>query len=583
MIKKISSAIFKTLILSLMVIADLHFAFAQSTTQGLIPNGKATFLDQNGKPLTSGKVYFYIPNTTTPKTTYQDINGTVANTNPVVLDAAGRALLWGTGNYRQQVFDKNNNLIWDVTTSTAGAGGGGGAIGTGDGDAVGTIKPWAGAIPPNQYLFTYGQELSRTTYAPLFQAITSIQSINCTSGSPTISGLSNTDSFWIGMKVELPCVSGGVSTLISKTSFTVTLANNANINGISTATFFMWGNGNGSSTFNLPDFRGLIPMGNNIMGGVASSNMSATYFGATSPNSAGALGGNQTATLSTVNLPPYTPAGFVNTSTSVTSTVTQVQSTVNGGTGSFGTNSAAGTVQNLAGILGISLSSTSTFTGTAQGGTSTPFGIIQPSRTTNFIIKVTPDSSFSGTGVTTIGGMSGDIACGGGLVCAGSTISVISAGAGGTNGQIQYNNAGALGGYNKTGTGTNIASSLGALNTGNCVQIDPNGNFIDAGSPCAASFPVLRVITASGAVTVLNTDGTVVVNKTAIETTTVNLPASPTTGKIFNIKDGKCNGGTQPYTFVPASGLIDNQSTYVMQVNCGAIGLVYNGTQWNIL
>ena len=106
MIKKISSAIFKTFILSLMVIADLHFAFAQSTQQGIIPNGKATYLDQNGKPLTSGTVDFYNPNTTTRKTTYQDIDGTTPNTNPVVLDAAGRAIIWGTGSYRQVVKDR---------------------------------------------------------------------------------------------------------------------------------------------------------------------------------------------------------------------------------------------------------------------------------------------------------------------------------------------------------------------------------------------------------------------------------------------------------------------------------------------
>ena len=68
--------------------------------------------------------------------------------------------------------DKNNNLIWDVTTSTAGSGPTG-PTATGDGDAVGTIKPWAGASAPNQYMFTYGQALNRITYAPLFQAITS--------------------------------------------------------------------------------------------------------------------------------------------------------------------------------------------------------------------------------------------------------------------------------------------------------------------------------------------------------------------------------------------------------------------------
>src|ERR1700761_4817646 len=306
-------AIFKTFILSLTIIAQVHFAYAQTTQGGIIPNGEATFLDKNGKPLTSGKVYFYTPSTTSPKTTYQDINQTIPNTNPVTLDAAGRALLWGVGAYRQQVVDRNNNLIWDVTTSTGGSSSSG-PTATGDGDAVGTIKPWAGPIAPNQYMFTYGQELNRTTYQPLFQAITSIQSIFCTSGSPTLTGLSDTNSFWVGMKVELACVSGGVTTVVSKTSFTVTLAANANATEQTTATFFMWGNGNGSTTFNLPDYRGLIPVGNQIMGGVAGTNINDTYFGSATVESAGAKGGSTNGgsfTITNTNLPPYTPSGSV--------------------------------------------------------------------------------------------------------------------------------------------------------------------------------------------------------------------------------------------------------------------------------
>lgn len=101
---KLWPSIFKTFFLSLAIIANVHFAYGQ--TGGIIPNGKNVFLDQNGKPLSSGKVFFYVPSTTTPKTTYSDINLSVPNTNPVVLDAAGRAILWGTGNYRQIVQDK---------------------------------------------------------------------------------------------------------------------------------------------------------------------------------------------------------------------------------------------------------------------------------------------------------------------------------------------------------------------------------------------------------------------------------------------------------------------------------------------
>lgn len=87
----------------------------------LLPNAEQQFVDGNGKPLAGGSVYFYIPNTSTPKATWQDSGQTILNTNPVVLDGAGRAAIWGAGIYRQVVYDQFNNLIWDkVTEDTSG-------------------------------------------------------------------------------------------------------------------------------------------------------------------------------------------------------------------------------------------------------------------------------------------------------------------------------------------------------------------------------------------------------------------------------------------------------------------------------
>lgn len=83
----------------------------------LLPNAKSQFIDSTGKPLVNGKVYYYIPNTSTPKNTYQDQALTVLNTNPISLDANGQALIWGSGSYRQVVYDQNNNLVWDQVTA----------------------------------------------------------------------------------------------------------------------------------------------------------------------------------------------------------------------------------------------------------------------------------------------------------------------------------------------------------------------------------------------------------------------------------------------------------------------------------
>jgi hypothetical protein len=84
------------------------------SSYGILPNGKQQFVNSNGQPLAGGFVYYYIPNTTTAKNTYQDDAGNTLNTNPIQLDANGQCIAYGSGSYRQQVYDVNMNLIWDV-------------------------------------------------------------------------------------------------------------------------------------------------------------------------------------------------------------------------------------------------------------------------------------------------------------------------------------------------------------------------------------------------------------------------------------------------------------------------------------
>lgn len=89
----------------------------------LLPNGEQQFIDANGNPLEAGSVYFYIPGTTTPKDTWQDPDENTLNTNPVVLDSAGRAIIYGAGLYRQVVYDASGNLVWDQLTADTAVGG----------------------------------------------------------------------------------------------------------------------------------------------------------------------------------------------------------------------------------------------------------------------------------------------------------------------------------------------------------------------------------------------------------------------------------------------------------------------------
>jgi hypothetical protein len=50
----------------------------------------AQFFDNNGVPLSGGKIYAYEAGTTTPLATYTSSTGATAHTNPIVLDSGGR-------------------------------------------------------------------------------------------------------------------------------------------------------------------------------------------------------------------------------------------------------------------------------------------------------------------------------------------------------------------------------------------------------------------------------------------------------------------------------------------------------------
>lgn len=351
------------------IIGLLYLAGGSIATGGtLLPNGEQYFTDNNGLPLSAGCVYHYIPGTTSPKNTYQNSGQTVANTNPVQLDAAGRAIIYGTGTYRQIVRASNGTItpcspagvqIWDqLTASTdssatifAGASSGtpnaitvnapafsgadgqvinyistntntggstfnpsgfgavpivrdsatGPAALTGGelvatnavsliydatagtfhilspvtwpnagGVPVGTVVPFPGFTAPSGYAFAYGQAVSRTTFSGLFAVYTSAQTGSISSGSPTITGLSDTSQFAFGQAVESVGIAGG-TTLLSCTSTTCTMSANASTTRSGTITFFAHGNGDGSTTFNIPNYNGRALVGRDNQGGSASN------------------------------------------------------------------------------------------------------------------------------------------------------------------------------------------------------------------------------------------------------------------------------------------------------------------------
>lgn len=91
----------------------------------------AQFFDANGVPLSGGLLYTYLAGTSTPATTFTSPSGTTNNTNPIVLNAAGRtpAEIWVNGGVFYKFILKTSTYVQigsydnipaidDITTTT---------------------------------------------------------------------------------------------------------------------------------------------------------------------------------------------------------------------------------------------------------------------------------------------------------------------------------------------------------------------------------------------------------------------------------------------------------------------------------
>lgn len=76
----------------------------------------------DGQPAIGGKLYSYQPATSTPKATFGDPFFVTPNTNPVVLDDQGKAIVYLDGFYDLRLFDADDVLIWSVDAYTFSSG-----------------------------------------------------------------------------------------------------------------------------------------------------------------------------------------------------------------------------------------------------------------------------------------------------------------------------------------------------------------------------------------------------------------------------------------------------------------------------
>lgn len=93
----------------------------------------------------------------------------------------------------------------------------------------------------------------------------------------------------------------------------------------------------------------------------------------------------------------------------------------------------------------------------------------------------------------------------------------------------------------------------------------------------------LTVKTSSGNYDVTSSDTVVVVNKSVAAATQVNLPASPATGRLLIVKDGKGDANSNNITVSGNGKNIDGAASVTINTNYGVSRVVYNGTQYNVI
>lgn len=224
----------------------------------LAPVMRQRFFDSNGDPLSGGKLYTYEAGTTTPQASYTDSSLGTANANPVILDANGEADVWldPSLSYKFTLTDSNDveqfttdNVIGLLTNNSV-------ITASIQDGAVSTAKIADDAITADKLRDDVSTDVNRavTTNHLRNESVTlaklapPVQQSLCPTGTVLSYVSATAPTGWLNCD----------GTAVSRTIY-------ANLYAIIGDSF---GEGDGSTTFHLPDLRGQFLRGHDGGAGV---------------------------------------------------------------------------------------------------------------------------------------------------------------------------------------------------------------------------------------------------------------------------------------------------------------------------